>query len=118
MSLEENKAVVRRLFEEVWNRGDIEVLDEIIAPQMIDHRNNGTSVLSTPQDQKELFCERLAGFDNIQVTCDDLIAERDRVALRWAAVAVDGKADARLRKVHICIYRIEKRRIAETWTCF
>ena len=33
----ENKAVVRRLFQEVWNRGHIEVADEIVVPDYVDH---------------------------------------------------------------------------------
>ena len=33
----ENKAVVRRLFQEVWNRGNLEVADEILAPDYVNH---------------------------------------------------------------------------------
>ena len=36
MSTEENKAKVRRIIEEVWNRGNLAVLDELIAPQEVD----------------------------------------------------------------------------------
>ena len=118
MSLKENKAVVRKLFEEVWNGGNIDVLNEIIAPRMTDHRNDGTNVVMTPQHQEEVFAERFAGFKSIHVNCDDFIGEGDTVALRWTATAVNGKTDERFRKVHICIYRIENGKIAEAWTCF
>ena len=118
MSPKENKAVVRRLFENVWNQGNIDVLKEIIAPDMIDHKNDGTQVVSDPRDQAEIFRERFAGFKNIQVSCDESIAEGDRVAIRWTASAVNGKTDKKLHKVHICIYHIEDGKIAEAWTCF
>jgi predicted SnoaL-like aldol condensation-catalyzing enzyme len=116
MSLQVNKAIVTRLFQEVWNQGKVEVLDEIIAPAMICHRNDGSRTVSGPAEQKAVFLERLAGFGEIHVTCGDLIAEGDRVALRWIADAFN--PTERLQKVHISIYRIEKGRLVESWTCY
>ena len=37
MSAEENKAVVRRLIEEVYNRGNLDVVDQLVAPDVFDH---------------------------------------------------------------------------------
>ena len=118
MSLEANKAIVRRLFDEVWNHGCIDLLGEILAPEFVDHRNDGTTVEGTLEDQKEDFAERFASFSKIQVTCDELIAEGDKVALRWIANAVNGTVEDSVTKSHICIYRIEDGKIAESWTCF
>jgi predicted SnoaL-like aldol condensation-catalyzing enzyme len=118
MSLSANKEVVRRLFEEVWNQGEIDVLDEIMAVELIDHRNDGSSVPSNRQEQADIFRERLAGFRDICVTCDETIAEADKIALRWTARALNGETGEELKKLHICIYRIEMGRITEIWTCY
>jgi hypothetical protein len=52
MSVEENKAVVRRYFQEVWNRQKLDVVDEIIAPDLLDHEVDGSKQRSGPEDVK------------------------------------------------------------------
>ncbi len=118
MSLQKNKAVVRRLFDEVWNKRDIDVLDEIIAPHMIHHRNDGTRILSTPQDQTEIFVERFAGFAELRVVYEDSVGEGDKVAVSWIATAVNKKTREKMQKAYINIFRIQDGKIAEVWTCY
>ena len=37
MSAEENKAIVRRVFEEVWNKGNLDIIDELVASDFVRH---------------------------------------------------------------------------------
>jgi hypothetical protein len=85
MSIEENKAIIRRFFDQVWNHGRVDILGEIIAPPVIRHRNDGSTVVARVEEEAEESAERFTGFAKIHVTCDDFIAERDRVAVRWIA---------------------------------
>ena len=77
MSLEENKAVVRRYVDELFNAGDFAIVDENIA-----YREAGRHI-----DGRDAFKEGLSGylasFTNPRLTIDDLVAEADRVAFRW-----------------------------------
>jgi predicted ester cyclase len=78
MSPEENKAVIRRLVDEVWNRANLDAVEELVAPE---YGQQGT--VSGPSGlRKNLEGLRTARPD-LQYTIDDLVAEGDRVVLRW-----------------------------------
>ena len=82
MTPEENKAVARRFFEEVWNKQKLEVVDEVFAATVL---LNGQPV---PRDTiKQLVAARRAVFPDIQVTVEDQVAEEDKVSTRrtWQA---------------------------------
>lgn len=82
MSLEENKAIVRRLYEEVGNSKQLDVIDEIVDPDTIDHDpfpgmpNTGTEAY------KAVFGASQVAFPDFRMTIDGLIAEGDRVAVQ------------------------------------
>jgi predicted ester cyclase len=82
MSTEENKAIVRRAIEEGWNRGHVAVFDELNAPNFINH-DPGAPGVRTKEDYKRWVTESLSAFPNFHMTIEDLIAEGDRVAMRW-----------------------------------
>ena len=70
MSLEENKAIVRRYIEEVLNGGHLEVIEELFTPDMHEQVKSIATIFRT-------------GFPDMHETIDDLIAEADIVAARW-----------------------------------
>ncbi len=70
MSTEGNKAVVRRLWEEVWNRADLAVADEIFDEAYAAHEKAFVPVVR-------------AAFADSHHTVEDLIAEGDRVVTRF-----------------------------------
>jgi ketosteroid isomerase-like protein len=117
VSARDNKAIVFRLFGEVWNGRDIAALGTIMAPTMLVHTHDGRHVVRSLEEEREIFAERFRGFTATVVTCDDSIAEGDKVAVRWTATAVNSRTREKLVKVHIDLYRIEDGRIVETWTC-
>lgn len=81
MTLEENKAIVRRYLDEAWNRGNITILDELMAPDY--KRYVGTSGGYLDREGQK---QRIAGFHkalaNLQLTLDDMLAEGDEVTIR------------------------------------
>jgi steroid delta-isomerase-like uncharacterized protein len=83
---EENKNLVRRWFEEVWNKGRISAVAEMFHSS---GRAYGfpdpDAVVSSPADFAELCKTFRETFPDIHVTVDDLVAEGDRVAVRWTA---------------------------------
>ena len=78
MSLEENKAIVRKVFEE-FNKRNLASIDEFIAPDYVDHTNQ----LRGPEDVKRFLTMLLKGFPDFQFTFEDIIAEGDKVWVRF-----------------------------------
>lgn len=76
---EANKAAVRRLYLDILSTGQLERLDEVIAPDYAGVRGErgptGFAATITPVR---------AAFPDIQWTIDDLVAEGDRVVVRWS----------------------------------
>jgi steroid delta-isomerase-like uncharacterized protein len=78
-----NKAIVHRLYEEVWNERKFEVIKEIISPSHALQAPNvfGSSV--GPEAYKRNVLLFLAGFPDLQWTIEDTIAEKDKVVACW-----------------------------------
>ncbi len=73
----DSKSLVRRMYEEAWNQGRLEVIDEICAPDYVGIGPYGNEV--GPEAVKRGVTNRRVGFPDIHVTIDDLIAEGDKV---------------------------------------
>ncbi len=111
MSAEENKAVVRREQEELWNyTGNLDAAEELFAPEQA-------------EAAKQEAADFRRGFPDVVSTIEDLIAEGDKVVARWRSRATHqgeymgipptGKeVDFR----GISIYRIEGGKIAQSWS--
>lgn len=78
---EENKAVVRRFYEEVFNQGHETVIDEIIAPNYLDYGHNqpGQGIEGAKAD----FRGVTVYFSNAHFVIDDLITTGDQVIAPW-----------------------------------
>jgi steroid delta-isomerase-like uncharacterized protein len=77
-TLEENKQVVRRIYEDCINRGAMELLPQLISDDYIGLRGErGPSAFASN------LTSLRQGFPDIRFTIEDLIAEGDRVTVRW-----------------------------------
>ena len=123
MSTEENKAKVRRIIEEVWNRGNLAVLDELIAPNCVFH--DPRSTLQGPEGIKRYVMMYRIAFPDVHFTIDDLIAEGERVVIRWTVtgthkgelqgIAPTGK---HLTVTGMAMSRFVKGKVVEDWINF
>jgi steroid delta-isomerase-like uncharacterized protein len=78
-----NKAIVHRLYEEVWNQRKLEVIKEIISPS---HALQAPNILGSsigPEAYKRNVQAFLAGFPDLRWTIEDTIAEKDKVVACW-----------------------------------
>ena len=82
MSTEDNKAMARRLFEEALNQGKVAVFDELLAPNFLYHNPIRPDV-RTLEDYKRFITEFHSAFPDLHVTIDDMIAEDDKVVVRF-----------------------------------
>ena len=118
-----NKAVVRRVFDEIFNRGKLEVADEIYAR---DFKNRGLHRdADLEEDQVAVRAERTA-FPDITMTVDQMVAEGDRVAVLWTVHGTHTHAGyggipptgARLEMRGTSFWRLANGRMVEEWTTF
>jgi len=81
---EANKQLVRRWFEEVWNQQREGAIDAMFNPEGKSHGfPEEDSVLIGPEDFKSIHRSFRGAFPDVHVTVEDLIAEGDKVAVRW-----------------------------------
>jgi steroid delta-isomerase-like uncharacterized protein len=86
MSTEQNKTLVRRYWEEVWNKGNLAVVDELIATDFDGHPLPGEPDFGRgPAGQKQLVGMYRTAFPDLRMTIEDMTAEGDRVVVRWTA---------------------------------
>jgi steroid delta-isomerase-like uncharacterized protein len=81
---EQNKTNVRRLFEEVWNKGNVQVIDELIAPTYTHHDTSTPDVGRGPEAEKKRVSLYRNAFPDIRFTIEDLLAEGETVVARWS----------------------------------
>jgi predicted ester cyclase len=110
MSEEENKAVVRREQEVLWNHtGDLDAAEELFAA-------------GQAEAAKQEAANFRQGFPDVVSTIDDLIAEGDKVVARWRSRATHQgdymgipPTGNRVQFTGISFYRIEGDKIAQSW---
>ena len=83
MSVEENIANVRRLNDEVWNKGNLAVVDELIAPDYVFH--GPLTEIKGPEGLKQYIAAMRTAFPDLHMTIEGMVAEGDMVAARYTA---------------------------------
>jgi steroid delta-isomerase-like uncharacterized protein len=79
MSTEQNKAVIRRIFDEAFNKGNLKVADELLTDNWVYHGSEGMDFKGRAGFTQFLTMYRTA-FPDTNITVDDMIAEGDKVA--------------------------------------
>ncbi len=85
MTTEENKAISRRVGEETSNGGDLDLADELYAPDYVLHDPSLPEDLHGPEGLKRYVAMTRAAFPDARVTVEDQVAEGDKVVDRWTA---------------------------------
>jgi steroid delta-isomerase-like uncharacterized protein len=121
MSLEENKALVRRHSQEFWSQGDLSVSDEIHAPDIVSH-DPASPDMNSAEAYKEFVTMYRTAFPDLTFTIEALFAEGEWVAQLWSAVGTHqgelmGVAPTgnEVRTTGIGIFRMAQGRIVEEW---
>ena len=84
MSSEQNKKIVRRAFEEPW-KGNLAVVDELVASDYIGHDPANPEPLRGPEGVKEFISTYRVAFPDARIIVEQQLAEGDLVATRWSA---------------------------------
>jgi steroid delta-isomerase-like uncharacterized protein len=79
----ENLAVLSRYYEEMFNKADMTVADEVFAPDYVSHHNDPVGLPPGPEGVKQFVAATREGFPDIHLTVEDMFAEGDKAASRW-----------------------------------
>jgi steroid delta-isomerase-like uncharacterized protein len=117
--------VVGRYIDECWNRGRIDLVDELVAPDFVDHLPIDDDLPDGNQGLKAAIRLARMAFSDLHVQVEDMIAEDDRVVVRFR---LEGTHNGRLRGQfatlrHVmisgmAIYRVQQFQIADQWCMF
>ena len=83
MSAEESKATMRRYFG-VFEQGNIDLLDELLAPDYVNYSPATPELPTGPEGVKEVVSMFHSAMPDLRVVVEDMIAEGDKVATRYA----------------------------------
>jgi len=125
MSVEENKAIPRRVYEEVLNHKNLDLVDELFASDYVNHDPTSPQEMHGPESLKQFFSAYLAAFPDLRFTVEDQVAEEDKVVSRWTSRGTNrgelmGAAPTgrQIQFTGITISRISDGKIAEDWTSY
>ena len=117
MSLEENKAIIRRLTE-AFNKQDLSIMEDLAASDFVDH----TRQLRGWETMKQYVTMVYKHFPDFHVTIEDIIAEGDKVwvlekctmthTVEYRGIAPTGK---KLTETLVEIFRIVDGKVVELW---
>ncbi|HEU5091254.1 MAG TPA: ester cyclase [Nitrospira sp.] len=124
---EGNKQLIRRWFEEVWNKGRAESIDELFAENGIAHglSDDPAKPITGPRDFRPFHTLFREAFPNMMIVVEDVVAEGDKVAAR-CSVRAKHEGDfmgreatqAPVEFTGMTIVRIDNGKIVEAWNNF
>ena len=124
---EENKQILRRWFDEVWNKGRAEAIDEMFDANGIAHglSDDPANPIKGPRDFRPFYEVFRQGFPNLVIDIEDMVAEGDLVAARCSVHAKHegefmGRAATQspVEFTGMTIVRIANGKIVEAWNNF
>jgi steroid delta-isomerase-like uncharacterized protein len=122
MAIEENKALVRRFYEEVWDRGNVEFAQEVFTDDYLRHDLRPTAAAPGPQGQLQIAAAFRAAFPDLRWHVDLLLAEGDLVAGQWTASGTNTGPWAGMAATGrhatfsgVNIFRIRDGKVVEIW---
>ena len=122
MTVEENKAIARKWNDEIYDKGNPAAVDELYATNFVAKNPPAGVVRDRESYKQENVTNVRASFADIHCTIEDMVAEEDKVAVRWSwrgthkgefmGIAPTGK---QVTMTGITILRIEGGKIVEEW---
>jgi predicted SnoaL-like aldol condensation-catalyzing enzyme len=112
-SLERNKALVIRWFDEVWNQGRRETIKELFAAEGVLH--DGASTYHGPQEFTSFYDKLRAEFSNFEIRPIVSLAEGDFACMHWSVNFVHTVSGTPVRLTGTSVVRISNGQFVEAW---
>jgi steroid delta-isomerase-like uncharacterized protein len=122
MTANQNKELVRRFYEEVWDRGNFDFAREVFADDYVRHDLRASAALPGPEGQAKIAADFRAAFPDLRISVDVLFGEGEMVAARWTATGTHTgpwgaiePSGKRIRFSAVNLYRFANGKVAEIW---
>ena len=116
----DNKAMIRRMFEEGFNQNRASVIDELIAPNYVNH--DLPAPVPGPEGWKQVVGTFRAAFPDMKITLEDVFADGDKVGTRgvftgthkgeFMGVSATGKP---VKMKYIDLWRVVDDKLVDNW---
>ncbi len=122
---ERAEAVVSRIWDEIWNKGDLDVCDEVFAPSYVGYLPGMPAPVKGPEEFKQLVRIYLTAFPDVHLSVHDVISSGDRVVVRWSSHGTNTgpymgfpPTGRQMEMPGISIFRMEGDKVATEWEQF
>jgi hypothetical protein len=92
---EKNMQIVRRLLEEVWTQGNLSLLPELLAEDVVAHPMPQFGTLRGPAEYRDFIAVYKGVFHHMEFSIEDQFGSANKVATRWITRVSDESGDAR-----------------------
>jgi steroid delta-isomerase-like uncharacterized protein len=117
-----NEALVRRFYEEVWNEGNVDIAEEIFAPDYVRHDLRPTRAASGGEGMAAIAAAFRGAFPDLRMEVDLILSDGDLVAARWTSTGMFSgpwgdvsPTGVRATFSGVNIFRIRGGRVVELW---
>jgi steroid delta-isomerase-like uncharacterized protein len=120
-----NIALVSRIWNEIWNKGDLAVCDAVFSADYVGHLPGMPAPVHGPEEFRQLVQVYRTAFPDVHLTVEDILAVGDRVAVRWVSrgthlgpmmgIPPTGRS---IEIMGISIFHIADHMVAEEWEGF
>lgn len=122
VTAEDNIDLVRRFYEEVWDKGNVDFAYEVFADDYVRHDLRPTEPVPGPEGQKQIAAAFRSAFPDLRVTVDLVFGDEQYVAGRWTAIGTNtgpwgGQAPSGKRATFsaVNLYRFADGKVVEIW---
>ncbi len=123
MSTDQNKSTVRRLIEEVFNKGNFSVITQFVDSKYVNHDPSLPEEVKGPEGLKQFVTSLRTSFPDLHMNVEDTFSEGDKVCCRWSCTGTHrsswGSIPASGKKVKVSgidLYRFSGDKILENWS--
>ena len=120
--LHENEQIVRRLIEEGFNQSNLDVVDSITSPELVEHQAFGPNHAAGAQGVRDVIASLHAAFGGFHLAIEDLVVSGDSVWLRMVATGTHtgtfmghAATNRPMRTDVFDVIRLEDGRMVEHW---
>jgi predicted ester cyclase len=121
MSARKNEALVCRFLSEAYNKGNLEIGQELLADDCVFHASGPD--IEGVKGWKRFAAGFLSAFpDDLQITIEDTIAKGSKVAVRWTASGTQtgqlgsiGPTNRQLQWLGMALYQLPNGKIKQVW---
>ena len=121
MSAEDTKAIVDRFWDEVWNKKNLTIADDLLPDNVILH--NFDVVVEGRDAWRQTMTPFFIGFPDLSFTVEFTICEGDKVAVRYSVTGTHkgdfrgiAPTDKSIKISGVAIYRVTQGKIVEVWS--